>query len=195
MYQSLVLRPFCATSSVSSSSRSSALSRDGDELELAPDLPLVGVSRHPDIAAVGLHDPGLDVVGQIGRQYLVDDPRLETLLLDRIENLGAALEVPRHPVGAPRVDLGLSAVMEVIDPRVLEVAIENAGDSDVLADPRDARTQAANSPHEQIDPHASPGGFVELADRLRIDERVHLRDDAPRFLLGRLFDLPLDQLA
>ena len=54
--------------------------------------------------------------------------------LDREHQLDALVEVARHPVGARQVDLLVAAVQEVVDARVLEEAIDDGDDLDVVAD-------------------------------------------------------------
>ena len=51
------------------------------------------------IAAVGVHIPGLHVVGQVDLQALRDDPAFEFLVEDREGEFDAAEEVPLHPIG------------------------------------------------------------------------------------------------
>ena len=60
--------------------------------------------------------------------------------------------------------------------------------------PASAGTQAADAAHDQIDLHARLRRRVERGDHLRIDERVHLRDDARRPARARVLGLALDQL-
>ena len=79
---------------------------------------------------------------------------------------------------ADEVDLALAAVLEAEDARVLEEAVDDAGDPDVVADARDAGAEAADAAHDEVDLHARLRGAVERLDDRRVDERVHLGDDA-----------------
>ena len=62
------------------------------------------------------------------------------LALDREADLDVAA-VALHPVGARAIDLGIVAVVEVVDARVLEQAADDRADRDVLRDAANARAQ------------------------------------------------------
>src|SRR5262249_1437492 len=51
---------------------------------------------------------------------------------------------------------------------------------DVLRDAGHARTQRAHASDDQVDLHSGARGPVQSLDDLRLDERVHLRDDSGR---------------
>ena len=65
--------------------------------------------------------------------------RLSCGIFDREHDLDAAAEVARHPVGRGEEDLRLVAVLEIGDPRVLEVLVDDADDPDVVGDAGHAR--------------------------------------------------------
>ena len=88
--------------------------------------------RHPAIASVALKLAGLDVVGEHHAQDSVKKPPLELRVFDRKHDLDAAAEVPRHPVGRGQEDLRLVAILEVGDPRMLQVLVDDADDPDVV---------------------------------------------------------------
>ena len=113
--------------------------------------------------------------------------------LDREHDLDAAAEVAGHPVGRGEEDLGLVAVLEVGDPRVLEVLVDDADDADVVRDAGHARPQAADAADDQVDPHAGLRGAVEHLDDLGVDQRVDLGDDPRRPALLGVGPLALDQ--
>jgi hypothetical protein len=96
---------------------------------------------------------------------------------DRREDLHAAVEVARHPVGARDVDLLVAAVGEAERAPVLEEAVDDRAHLDALGEARDARAQAADAAHEQLDLDARLRGRVERVDHVHVHERVHLRDD------------------
>ena len=82
---------------------------------------------------IRLQFPAHDVVGKEEVEHGVD-PLLVFGVLDRHEDLDAAVEVARHQVGrADEVQLLIVdiAVGEVVDPTVLEVAPEDAAYADV----------------------------------------------------------------
>ena len=47
---------------------------------------------------------------------------------------------------------------------------------DVLADARNARAQAADAAHQQVDLYARLRGVIEQPDHLRVHQRVHLEN-------------------
>ena len=92
----------------------------------------------------------------------------------------AAIEITRHPVCTASQDAGArgTAILEVEDAAVLQVASENAAHMDVFADAFDLRHEVANAAHNEVDLYAGLRGFVEMVDGLLIDKAVGLHDDA-----------------
>ena len=66
---------------------------------------------------------------------------------------------------------------EAVDAAVLQEAADDALDADVLGQAGDARPQAADAAHDEVDLHAGLARLVERIDDLRVDERVHLHPD------------------
>ena len=77
---------------------------------------------------------------------------------------------------------------------MLEEAADDADHADAIAHAGDARAQAADAAHDEIDLHAGLRRAIERIDHLGIDERVHLRDDARRPARARVLGFALDQL-
>ena len=113
------------------------------KLKLRADARCARRWRHPAIGSVALKLAGLDVVGEHHAQDSVKKPPLELRVFDRKHDFDAPAEVPRHPVGRGQEDLRLVAILEVGDPRMLEVLVDDADDPDVVRDPRHSRPQAA----------------------------------------------------
>ena len=76
---------------------------------------------------------------------------------------------------------------------MLEEPAEDADDADVRRSPRELRAEAADAADDEVDFDAGLGGPVERLDRLGIDERVHLGDDAGRAPRARMDGLALDE--
>src|SRR5664280_1668160 len=72
------------------------------------------------IGAVGLHDPRLHVVAQVGFEYLVPQPLAERRILDWEKDLHSAVEVPRHQAGAAQVAFRATPVVEVVHAAMLQ---------------------------------------------------------------------------
>src|SRR5262245_65982135 len=66
---------------------------------------------------------------------------------------------------------------EAVHPAVLEKAANDALDANVLGQTGDARAQAADPAHDEVDLDACLARFIERIDDLPIDERVHLHPD------------------
>src|ERR1035438_1176406 len=119
--------------------------------------PLLSVQRlltplgTPNILPTALHDPCLRGVVQINFENLVLDLTNQRRVFQGKQHLHATVEVAWHQVGAAQVDFFFAAVTEIIDAAVLQEAADNADHLNVLADPRHARPQAANSAHQQAD--------------------------------------------
>ena len=84
-----------------------------------------------------------------------------------------------------------AAGLEVENARVFEEAVHGAGYADVLALPRDAGLQAADTAHEQVDAHVRLRGPIKRANDVGIDQGIHLGDDVP---LAAVAALALDEI-
>src|SRR2546430_5587837 len=63
---------------------------------------------------------------------------------------------------------------------MLEEAPDDADDADAFRESRYARPEAADPPDDQVDLDTGRGGRIEFLDHRRVDEGVHLGDDAGR---------------
>ena len=106
--------------------------------------------------------------------------------------LHALEQVAVHPVRACAVQPGVAVVLEVEHAGVLEEPADDRVHADVVRHPRDARPQRAGAAHDQVDPHAGLRRAVQGPDDLRLDQRVHLGDDARRSALRRASRLLVD---
>ena len=70
------------------------------------------------------------------------------------------------------------AIFEVEDTAVFEVAAEDAAHMNVVANTLDLWHQITNSAHDEVDRDSGLRGFVEVVDRLLVDEAVDLSDDS-----------------
>ena len=64
----------------------------------------------------------------------------------------------------------------------------------VIAETRNARAQAADSAHQQIDLHARLRGLIQQANHRRVLQRVHLEDQVRRTAGLLVFNFAADQL-
>ena len=82
----------------------------------------------------------------------------------------------------------------MVDARVLQEAADHRAHADVLRQPGDARAQAADAAHDQVDLHARLAGPVQRPHDLLFGERIKLGDDARRLAGQGLFGFEIDPL-
>src|SRR5262249_33917273 len=120
--------------------------------------------------------------------------RPPALVLDGEHRLHPPVEVARHQVGAPQVDLLAAPVAEVEDAVVLQEAPDDADDADVLRESGYAGAEDTHLTHDQVDLHAFARRPVEAVDDLGVGEPVDLEDEVPRLAPGDGGGLAVDQL-
>ena len=106
---------------------------------------------------------------------------------NRKSNFEPAVEVALHPIGRSEPITALAAIVEIENPRVLEIAIDDGNHAYPFRDSGQAGAQAAHAAYEQIDLHASLARQIEFLDQSGIDQTVYLGDDARGLTGARLF--------
>ncbi len=106
-------------------------------------------------------------------------------ICDRNEGLHAAIQIARHHVGGTDIDDGLVgrqviAVSKAENAAMFQKTPDNRLGANIVGKPRNARTQAADATHNEIDLHASLARHVECVNYLWIDQRIHLHPDRRR---------------
>src|SRR5262249_20473168 len=114
-------------------------------------------------------------------------------ILQREDDLHALVQVAWHPIGAPEIDLLLSAVGKVIDAAVLQKAPHDTADPNVIADPAYAGPQGANTAHNQVDLYTRLGRTVERHNDVLVEQRIHLGYDVCRPFMTRVLRLAGDE--
>src|SRR3989442_6227866 len=138
--------------------------------------PRLGFPPDTHGAAVGEDAPRLHGVGELDLEDLAD-LGLEARIQHRERDLDAAVEVAGHPVRGGEQVFRVLTVLEVEDPRVLEVTVDDGDDADPRREPGHRGAQATRAAHDQVDPYARLAGVVQLLDQATVDQPVHLRDD------------------
>ena len=103
-------------------------------------------------------------------------------------------QVPPHPIGAGQVDLFVPAVAEVEHAGVLQVAIDDRADLDILGNAFHAGPQHADPADVQDDLHAGLAGAIQGLADLGVLQRIHLGHDQPRPVGRRDLDLAIDEV-
>ena len=115
---------------------------------------------------------GFDVIGEVSGNNKFKKLSTKFLIENRENDFDAAVEIARHEIGAPKIDMGIAPVVENIDAAMFEEAIDDASDGDVLAEARDAWAQATNSTNQELDGDPFLGGVVEGLNNLFVHEGV-----------------------
>src|SRR6266581_5732212 len=90
------------------------------------------------------------------------------------------MQVARHPVSAPQIDFRLSAILEMIDPAVLQETSDDAAHANLIAEAANPRSQRANAAHKKINFHARLRRTVQSLHNAFVEQRIHLGDDSRR---------------
>src|SRR6516164_2868190 len=156
------------------------------------------ISRDALVSAGRRQIPALQRIAEVRHHDLVKHLAVHRWVFNRHERLHTAVEITRHPIGGADEHLRptrgeFAAITEANDAAVFEKAADDALDADVLGKPRNPRSQAANTAHDQIDAHPFQRGAVEEINDCRVDERIHLRPNLRRLVRSCIFDLGLDQ--
>jgi len=112
--------------------------RAGDELRLTAPARFAFGRRRGPISAVGLQFAGLHIVRQVRGQNLADDPFAQIAVLDGETASMRRKKIARHPIRAAEEHFGCRAFSKIQDAAVLQKAVHNAPDRDVLAQTADA---------------------------------------------------------
>ncbi len=140
---------------------------------------------------VRLQQPGLGVVFQVAVQVRQDAVG-QFFVGYREANFHAPEHVAVHQVGAGCVDGPIPAVHKCIDASVLQEAADQSSDLDIVGDAGNARPQAANAAHDQLDFDACLRCPVQGLDALLLDDGVGFDDDFGRLAFFGLIDFLVD---
>ena len=147
------------------------------------------------VGPIALQPPRAHGIRQRGLQYLPANERRQCGIFDGEDQLHAPVKVSSHQIGAAEIDLRLPPVLEIEDAAVLEKSSDDAEDPDRLADSRQSRPEAADSPDDEVDHHAGRRRRIKLLDHPRVCQRVHFEEEPCRSSLLGMRDLPLDQFS
>src|SRR5215510_3865998 len=148
----------------------------------------------PRIIPVAIQDSGFGRIQQILRQNLFINSAPEFWIQKREHYFHALVKIARHPVSAGKVNLGLAAILEIVNPAVFKKPAYYAADPNPVAQSANSRSQRTPSPHNQVNLHSRPGGAIESFDDLLIQQCIDLGNDAGRMSASRVGGFPINQL-
>ena len=105
------------------------------------------------------------------------------------------MQIARHPVGAAQVNFLVAAVLEVINPAVLQESPYDAAHLDAIAHPAYPGIQRADAAHDQLNLHARLAGAIQLLHHVLVQQRVHLRHDPCRLARPRMVGFAGNQVS
>ncbi len=158
-----------------------------------------GCAQVAGIAAIGRQDPALRLVPQVCGHDLRQDLAFHGRVMRLDQGFHPPRQVAAHPIGAgkehARLDRGQAlAVAETHDAAVFQEPPDNRLDADFLAQPLDARAQAADAADDQADPDPGLAGRVQRVDHVGFDQAVHLGPDFGRAARAGMVSLGCDQV-
>ena len=121
---------------------------------------------------------GFDVIGEVARNNDFEKLSSKFLIENRENDFDAAVEIARHEIGAPKIDVGVAPVVENIDAAVFEEAIDDTSNGDGITEARNAWAEATDATNEELDGDALLGRLVEGVNNLFIHEGVGFDEDA-----------------
>ena len=143
--------------------------------------------------AVGFQLSSVDGVGELELEEAPDFVAASRRAQGE-ELLDPAVQVALHEVvGAAEVNLLFFVLPEGKRTGVFQEAAHQRDHPDVLADPLEARSDAADAPDDEVFPHPDLRRLVERLDDPGVSERVHLARDPGRLTLLHLLSLLLDE--
>src|SRR5579859_1622731 len=112
------------------------------------------------------------------------------LALDWECDFHAAEEITLHPVRARGEHFRLAAILEIEGAGVLEEAPYDGSYPDVVRNAGNAGAKRTHAPHDQINFDPGAGRPIQTLNHLRLDQRIHFRDDAGSTARARVSSLP-----
>ena len=124
-----------------------------------------------------MENPGVRIIFEVGAEALVDHALPQCFIQHRKRHFDASKEIAIHPIGAGEKDPVVAVVQKIEDPAMFEKPSDDRTYADMFREARDAGSQGAGTSDDQVDFHPGLRGLVEGPNDLRLQERIHLRDD------------------
>ena len=131
---------------------------------------------------------------QLGWQDLRGYGFPDNRVVDREQYLNPAVQVPWHKISAAEKNLLISAIVEIVDPCVLEEPAHNRAYGNIVADPGYAGAQAADPANLQFYPDPGLRCPVQGTDTEWINQGIHLEDEMTIPLPGLVLDLTINTI-
>src|SRR5215472_1724239 len=128
------------------------------------------------VGPIRSHHTGFYVVGEIDSKDFVSQIPNILAVFDGKQDLNSSIEIARHEISTPSINLFLIIVPEVVYAAVLQESAHHTYDANVLADTGYIRAQTADAPHQEVHFHSRLGSTIEKPDHLAVNQRVHFED-------------------
>src|SRR5438045_1325884 len=102
------------------------------KIDLAVESFFCRTGLDPFVKAVRPQRARVDVVAQVSIKNFLLQVLFEPGIVDRTDDLNAAVQITRHPVRAADINLFITVVREIQDAAVLKKASDDAAHSDIL---------------------------------------------------------------
>src|SRR5215472_11274606 len=129
-----------------------------------------------NVGPIRSHHTGFYVVGEIDSKDFVSQIPNILAVFDGKQDLNSSIEIARHEISTPSINLFLIIVPEVVYAAVLQESAHHTYDANVLADTGYIRAQTADAPHQEVHFHSRLGSTIEKPDHLAVNQRVHFED-------------------
>ena len=136
----------------------------------------------------------MDVVLQLRNDDLIHNVIAQVFLQKRRQHFDTAVQITRHQVGAAKVHLLISVVMEVVDASMFQKTSDDRTNCDRIGNAGQAGAQTADTANDTFDLHTGAAGFIKNLDHFIVNQLVALNDDMAVAVLLVLFDFAANQL-
>ena len=134
---------------------------------------------HLLVVAVGIHDPGVDVIPQLKlkdiREFLH-----QSGILHPHADLHAALGIAGEEVTGGNINAGMGAIEEAVNTAMLKIPSHQTADVQVLGLAGHLCAHATDAAHDHINAHPGTAGFLQFEDDVPVADRIVFQDHGSR---------------
>ena len=131
------------------------------------------------IAAVGIHDPGIDVIPQLQLKDIGELLHQNGVLYPHAD-LHAALGIAGEEVTGGNINAGMGAIEEAVNTAMLKIPSHQTADVQVLGLAGHLCAHAADAAHDHINAHPGAAGLLQFQDDVPVADGVVFQDHGSR---------------